>query len=46
MKDDVMGRACSTSGGFLVGKPEGKGPLGRIIYPTLNIKFIISYHVP
>jgi hypothetical protein len=36
-KDDEMGRACSTSGEkmnvracmILVGKPEGKRPLGR-----------------
>jgi hypothetical protein len=34
--DNEMGRACSTNGGkeeciyrILVGKPEGKGPIGR-----------------
>jgi hypothetical protein len=34
VKKDEMGRACSTNGGdytyrILVGKPEGKRPLGR-----------------
>jgi hypothetical protein len=35
VKEDEMGRACSTIGGkrnayrILVGKPEGKKPLGR-----------------
>jgi hypothetical protein len=36
VKEDEMGRACSTNGGeeknayrILVGKPEGKRPLGR-----------------
>jgi hypothetical protein len=38
LKEDEMGRACSTNGAkrnayrILVGKPEGKRPLGRPIH--------------
>jgi hypothetical protein len=45
MKEDTMGRACSTNGEkrnscrILVGKPEGKRPLGRPRYRWVgNIK--------
>jgi hypothetical protein len=45
VKEDEMGRACSTNGEnrnayrILVGKPEGKRPLGRPIHRWLdNIK--------
>jgi hypothetical protein len=29
VKEDELGRACSTNGGEELGKPEGKRPLGR-----------------
>jgi hypothetical protein len=41
VKEDEMGRACSTTGGeekqrLLVGEPEGKKPLGRHRHRWVN----------
>jgi hypothetical protein len=52
VKEDDMGRACSTNGEkknayrILAGKPEGKRPLGRLRRRWVdNIKINVSYMI-
>jgi hypothetical protein len=42
MKEGETGRACSTNGGILVAKPEGKRPLGRQRFRWMdNIEMVL-----